>query len=332
MDERYNFFDAFNGFGAWLRNHKIPSSAILLYYALLQISNSAGRKNPLNVPIKLLMEQTGLTAPTIRAARMQLKEKGLIDVVKTSDGKAPNYTIFSVPDPENSFRGSTPDPENSFRGSTPDPENSFRGSTPDPENSFRGSTPDPENSFRGSTPDPENSFRGSTPDPENSFRGSTPDPENSFRGSTPDPENSFPILRVNNNRVNNNREKERKDSFNDSQIEAVTIFENQIHPISSISEKENVISLIEEYGAEDFISATKEAVKRNARTIHYISAILRNWKEEGKNGNQRANVGVPKIKLSDDISEAVERKRQRILREILPQYARGDSGKASDMP
>ncbi len=277
MDERYNFFDAFNGFGAWLRNHKIPSSAILLYYALLQISNSAGRKNPLNVPIKLLMEQTGLTAPTIRAARMQLKEKGLIDVVKTSDGKAPNYTIFSVPDPENSFRGSTPDPENSFRGSTPDP-------------------------------------------------------ENSFRGSTPDPENSFPILRVNNNRVNNNREKERKDSFNDSQIEAVTIFENQIHPISSISEKENVISLIEEYGAEDFISATKEAVKRNARTIHYISAILRNWKEEGKNGNQRANVGVPKIKLSDDISEAVERKRQRILREILPQYARGDSGKASDMP
>ena len=310
MDERYNFFDAFNGFGAWLRNHKIPSSAILLYYALLQISNSAGRKNPLNVPIKLLMEQTGLTAPTIRAARMQLKEKGLIDVVKTSDGKAPNYTIFSVPDPENSFRGSTPDPENSFRGLTPDPENSFRGSTPDPENSFRGSTPDPENSFRGSTPDP----------------------ENSFRGSTPDPENSFPILRVNNNRVNNNREKERKDSFNDSQIEAVTIFENQIHPISSISEKENVISLIEEYGAEDFISATKEAVKRNARTIHYISAILRNWKEEGKNGNQRANVGVPKIKLSDDISEAVERKRQRILREILPQYARGDSGKASDMP
>jgi len=299
VDERYNFFDAFNGFGAWLRNHKIPSSAILLYYALLQISNSAGRKNPLNVPIKLLMEQTGLTAPTIRAARMQLKEKGLIDVVKTSDGKAPNYTIFSVPDPENSFRGSTPDPENSFRGSTPDPENSFRGSTPDPENSFRGSTPDP---------------------------------ENSFRGSTPDPENSFPILRVNNNRVNNNREKERKDSFNDSQIEAVTIFENQIHPISSISEKENVISLIEEYGAEDFISATKEAVKRNARTIHYISAILRNWKEEGKNGNQRANVGVPKIKLSDDISEAVERKRQRILREILPQYARGDSGKASDMP
>ena len=277
MDERYNFFDAFNGFGAWLRNHKIPSSAILLYYALLQISNSAGRKNPLNVPIKLLMEQTGLTAPTIRAARMQLKEKGLIDVVKTSDGKAPNYTIFSVPDPENSFRGSTPDPENSFRGSTPDP-------------------------------------------------------ENSFRGSPPDPENSFPILRVNNNRVNNNREKERKDSFNDSQIEAVTIFENQIHPISSISEKENVISLIEEYGAEDFISATKEAVKRNARTIHYISAILRNWKEEGKNGNQRANVGVPKIKLSDDISEAVERKRQRILREILPQYARGDSGKASDMP
>ena len=255
MDERYNFFDAFNGFGAWLRNHKIPSSAILLYYALLQISNSAGRKNPLNVPIKLLMEQTGLTAPTIRAARMQLKEKGLIDVVKTSDGKAPNYTIFSAPDPENSFRGSTPDPEN-----------------------------------------------------------------------------SFPILRVNNNRVNNNREKERKDSFNDSQIEAVTIFENQIHPISSISEKENVISLIEEYGAEDFISATKEAVKRNARTIHYISAILRNWKEEGKNGNQRANVGVPKIKLSDDISEAVERKRQRILREILPQYARGDSGKASDMP
>ena len=266
MDERYNFFDAFNGFGAWLRNHKIPSSAILLYYALLQISNSAGRKNPLNVPIKLLMEQTGLTAPTIRAARMQLKEKGLIDVVKTSDGKAPNYTIFSVPDPENSFRGSTPDPENSFRG------------------------------------------------------------------STPDPENSFPILRVNNNRVNNNREKERKDSFNDSQIEAVTIFENQIHPISSISEKENVISLIEEYGAEDFISATKEAVKRNARTIHYISAILRNWKEEGKNGNQRANTGVPRVQLSDDITEAVERKRQRILREILPQYARGDSGKASGMP
>lgn len=255
MDERYNFFDAFNGFGAWLRKHKIPSSAILLYYALLQISNSAGRKNPLNVPIKLLMEQTGLTAPTIRAARMQLKEKGLIDVVKTSDGKAPNYTIFSVPDPENSFRGSTPDPEN-----------------------------------------------------------------------------SFPILRVNNNRVNNNREKERKDSFNDSQIEAVTIFENQIHPISSISEKENVISLIEEYGAEDFISATKEAVKRNARTIHYISAILRNWKEEGKNGNQRANVGVPKIKLSDDISEAVERKRRRVLREIMSQSERGNQGKASGMP
>uniref|UniRef100_UPI003AB886D3 DnaD domain-containing protein n=1 Tax=Acidaminococcus intestini TaxID=187327 RepID=UPI003AB886D3 len=170
------------------------------------------------------------------------------------------------------------------------------------------------------------------PDPQNSFRGSTPDPENSFRGSTPDPENSFPILRVNNNRVNNNREKERKDSFNDSQIEAVTIFENQIHPISSISEKENVISLIEEYGAEDFISATKEAVKRNARTIHYISAILRNWKEEGKNGNQRANVGVPKIKLSDDISEAVERKRRRVLREIMSQSERGNQGKASGMP
>lgn len=254
MEERYNFFDQFNGFGAWLRaGNSLPASAILLYYALLQISNAAGQRRSFTTPNSVIKAHTNLSHQTIQRVREDLKKYDLIDF-EVTNGVATRYKINPI---------------------------------------------------------------------------QAPNPVQNGQGSAPNPVQNGHIIRKKILDINNKR---KKILLEDSQKEAFAVFENQIHPISSISEKENVISLIEEFGANYFIEATKEARKRNARTLNYIAAILRNWQKGGVHGNQRANNGVSRIQLSDDISEAVERKRQRILREILPQYARGDSGKASDMP
>ena len=276
MEERYNFFDQFNGFGAWLRAGNIlPASAILLYYALLQISNAAGQRRSFTTPNSVIKAHTNLSHQTIQRVREDLKKYDLIDF-EVANGVATRYKINPI-----------------------------------------------------QTPNPVQNGQGSAPNPVQNGQGSAPNPVQNGQGSAPNPVQNGHIIRKKILDINNKR---KKILLEDSQKEAFAVFENQIHPISSISEKENVISLIEEFGANYFIEATKEARKRNARTLNYIAAILRNWQRGGFHGNQRANNGVSRIQLSDDISEAVERKRQRILREILPQYARGDSGKASDMP
>ena len=254
MEERYNFFDQFNGFGAWLRaGNALPASAILLYYALLQISNAAGQRRSFTTPNSVIKAHTNLSHQTIQRVREDLKKCNLIDFEVTK-GVATRYKINPIQTPNHVQNG---------------------------------------------------------------------------QGATPNPVQNGHIIREKIIDINNKR---KKTLLDDSLTKAIHVYENSIHPIATIEEKENVVNLIEEAGTKDFIDAVNEAVKRNARTIHYVGAILRNWKEEGRNGNKRANTGVPRVQLSDDITEAVERKRQRILREILPQYARGDSGKASGMP
>jgi len=276
MEERYNFFDQFNGFGAWLRaGNALPASAILLYYALLQISNAAGQRRSFTTPNSVIKAHTNLSHQTIQRVREDLKKCNLIDFEVTK-GVATRYKINPIQTPNHVQNG-----------------------------------------------------QGATPNPVQNGQGATPNPVQNGQGATPNPVQNGHIIREKIIDINNKR---KKTLLDDSLTKAIHVYENSIHPIATIEEKENVVNLIEEAGTKDFIDAVNEAVKRNARTIHYVGAILRNWKEEGRNGNKRANTGVPRVQLSDDITEAVERKRQRILREILPQYARGDSGKASGMP
>lgn len=67
----------------------------------------------------------------------------------------------------------------------------------------------------------------------------------------------------------------------DDLAEVVRMFENNIHPITGEIERDNLISLTDEYGALWVTSAIEEAAISNGRNLRYITVVLERWKREG---------------------------------------------------
>lgn len=63
--------------------------------------------------------------------------------------------------------------------------------------------------------------------------------------------------------------------------EVVRVFENNIHPITGEIERDRLIALTDEYGAQWVTSAVEEAAISNGRSLRYITAVLERWKREG---------------------------------------------------
>lgn len=70
-------------------------------------------------------------------------------------------------------------------------------------------------------------------------------------------------------------------------IETIRFYERNIHPISSVYERDTLLDLADEYGDEWCIEAIKESVTYNKRSLKYIEKVLNRWKEDGFKSDSR---------------------------------------------
>ena len=58
-------------------------------------------------------------------------------------------------------------------------------------------------------------------------------------------------------------------------------YSSNIHPVSSLVEKDKLIALVETHGEAFVHKAIERAVMRNKRSLAYITGILNNWEANG---------------------------------------------------
>lgn len=90
-----NYIEELNGFDAWLETNEISTSAIVLWFAIMQTANRARWKNPLTIAISTLEQRSGLKRDAIYRARNRLMQHGLISIRERSGRQSAEYTIIS---------------------------------------------------------------------------------------------------------------------------------------------------------------------------------------------------------------------------------------------
>lgn len=86
-----------NGFHKWIQTHpELPISARLLWFTLMHYNNSCGWKRVFNVPMSLLMGDSGLSRSSIVRARQILQELGRIRYTTRSGMKATEYELLPM--------------------------------------------------------------------------------------------------------------------------------------------------------------------------------------------------------------------------------------------
>lgn len=104
--------------------------------------------------------------------------------------------------------------------------------------------------------------------------------------------------KVKESRVEESKGKKKQQLYiNLNMEEAIKVYQNNIHPITSSIEKERLVDLIETHGTEHVQQAVEEAVMHNARNLKYVAAILEAWQAKGY---QLASKQNPKTITSDD--------------------------------
>ena len=86
-----------------------------------------------------------------------------------------------------------------------------------------------------------------------------------------------------------------------------------MHPIASIIEKDKLVDLIEEHGANYVKLAIEEAVMHNARNLAYVSKILTAWQAKGYNLDRSIEVNnkkEPEKEKSEEYKAFLERRKQ----------------------
>lgn len=62
----------------------------------------------------------------------------------------------------------------------------------------------------------------------------------------------------------------------------LTAYQNNIHPVASPIERDRLVDLVNDYGAEWVLEAVKVAALARASTIRYVEAVLRRWSSTGQ--------------------------------------------------
>lgn len=74
--------------------------------------------------------------------------------------------------------------------------------------------------------------------------------------------------------------------------EVMQVYQNNIHPLASVIERDDLLDLLDHYGKAWMIAAVRVAVDNNARNLGYIKGILKTWAEKGfKAKKERAKSG-----------------------------------------
>ena len=101
------YISEINAFYDWLELNALPTSAVVLWHALMHINNKAAWAETFTVAESVLSIKTGLSGRGVRDARNALKQKGRIDFRNRVGGKAPIYTIISFETGINCFEKSS---------------------------------------------------------------------------------------------------------------------------------------------------------------------------------------------------------------------------------
>lgn len=92
--EAFSYISELNAFDAWLMYHELPPSSIALWFALMRISNSLGRRTEFNASMSLLSTKCGqMDERTIRNARKRLVDEGLISFQSRKGLRSAVYTL-----------------------------------------------------------------------------------------------------------------------------------------------------------------------------------------------------------------------------------------------
>ena len=93
-----NFIEEFKKFENWLLVHpNVSPSARLVWHSLLHYNNLCGWKEEFDLSMSALQLSTGLSAPTIRKAREQLRLMGRIEYRKGSMDHSAVYRLNPLP-------------------------------------------------------------------------------------------------------------------------------------------------------------------------------------------------------------------------------------------
>ena len=266
MDKTFSYISELNAFDAWLTYHELPPSSIALWFALMRISNSLGRKTVFNASLSLLSTKCGqMDDRTIRNARKRLEDEGLISFQSRKGLRSAVYTLHLL-----SVERKEKNVPSTFR---------------------------------------------STQSTEMRKEKNVPSDFRSFAENGERKEKNVPSTF----HIHKSKSKDYKSKsiyIGDQTKDVIHEFECKIHPISNLTERENLLDLIKTYGTMDVMEAIQKASGYRGTSIQYVASILANKKRGVRNGNQQGNVGVSQSPLPGGYDEAAERKRQRVLREM----------------
>ncbi|SHM75927.1 DnaD domain protein [Gracilibacillus kekensis] len=93
-----NYLKELNAFREYVLRFHLPTSAVVLWYTLMQINNSTGWKKRFEASNSIVNQLCGLSKQSVANARTTLIEKGLIDYTPGKKGVAPIYQMLSVLD------------------------------------------------------------------------------------------------------------------------------------------------------------------------------------------------------------------------------------------
>ena len=250
------YIDELNAFNDWLETNEISTSAICLWYALMQIANKTGWKKKFNVANRVLTTKTGgMSIPAIHRARNALQEAGLI-TFKTHNGKQSTeyqiipFALQNVKLNDQVTEQLTDQVTDQVTDHIPRLDKTRLDKT----------------------------------------RSS----------SSPTPSSS--------------PQKKEAAAADEKNKEVLSLYANNMHPIASIIEKDKLVDLIEEHGANYVKLAIEQAVMRNARNLAYVSKVLAAWQAKGYNlerlngnANNKKEAGKEK---SEEYKAFLERRKQ----------------------
>ena len=248
--ETFSYISELNAFDAWLMYHELPPSSIALWFALMRISNSLGRRTEFNASLSLLSTKCGqMDERTIRNARKRLVDEGLISFQSRKGLRSAVYTLHLL-----SVERKEKNVPSDFR--------------------------------------------------------SAPNTEMRKEKNVPS------TFRIHKSKSKDYKSKSKSIYIGDQTKDVIHEFECKIHPVANLTERENLLDLIETYGTMDVMDAIQKASGYRGTSIQYVASILANKKRGVRNGNQQGNPGLPQSPLPGGYDEAAERKRQQVLREL----------------
>ena len=261
MAATWDFIRQFNAFADYSIGN-LSQNATLVYLRLFAANNKIGRIEWFPMANDRLVAETGLTIPTINRAKRDLVERGFIKYREGKKGSPTKYKLTILYD-ENFLKQLNNFNENSFN-----------------ENNLMKT--DLTNPYPNLYPMRSETFNKSVP---YSLTQNAKNADNDAAENTLQSKGKQRKVKENDSSVENGGTDDLTNS--DDFAKVVAVFEQCIHPIKNELEKDELVDLINTYGADKVITVIKHAAETQkqkgdrVQSINYLSIILKRWKNSG---------------------------------------------------